>query len=331
MKLIIPILFIFLMSCSTQKTSEIKKLCNEGNSESCFELGKLYSNSNQDLSRVYFEKACRSGHEKSCDYHLTSFLKKNKIQDSVVYYERECKSSNVYSCTVLGRIYFNLGNKNKGIKFYETSCNNGEPAACAFLSMEKFKQKKNDEEISYMEKACSLGISNKTGKQTPMYCVLAGNAYARSNKFSLAGKYYSTACKFKNFNRETLLYKMIGCSRGGIYLEKANKGNPEQKKIEVSANEIKDMYELGMGYLKSKCLSPDEKFGFKDCYDLAGAYSLQNNPGNALKYLELALKNGFKEWKHILTDHELSFLRKTLPFKKLVNKYYRINQENSSN
>ena len=56
------------------------------------------------------------------------------------------------------------------------------------------------------------------------------------------------------------------------------------------------------------------------------AYSLQKNPGETLKFLELALKKGYKEWSYILTDHELAFMRKILPFKKLVNKYYRLFQ-----
>lgn len=324
-------LFLVFVSCSTNETKILKNKCNGGDALACFELGKSLSKTNSELSRVYFEKACRSGHEKSCDYHLTSFLKKNKIKDSVNYYERECRSSNVYSCTVLGRIYFNLGNKTKGLNFYETSCGNGEPAACAFLSMEMFRLKQTDKELNYMERACTLGIERKGKKRTPMYCVLAGNSFARAGKFLLGGKYYSTACKFKDFDRDTLLYKMLACSRAGIYLKKVERDKVDTKLIsQKTISESHDMYELGMGYLVSKCLSPGEKFGFKDCYDVAGAYSIEGNPGQSLKYLELAFQKGFKEWKYILEDHELSFMRKTLPFKKLVNKYYRQFQENSS-
>ena len=140
------LIFTFLSSCASHKkeTSRLRKKCTAGNVLACFEIGKIESKTNAELGKVFFEKACRLGHETSCDYHLSSFLKKNKIKSSVNYYERECRTSNVYSCTVLGRIYLNLGNKNKGLEFYEKSCHNGEPAACAFLSMENHKSKNTD-------------------------------------------------------------------------------------------------------------------------------------------------------------------------------------------
>jgi TPR repeat protein len=322
MKILLFISFlILLVSCSSAIKQEalIKKECKSGDFLACFEQGKLVYDKNPELGRVYFEKACRLGHEKSCDYHLTSFIKKNKIKESVNYYERECRTSNVYSCTVLGRIHFNLGNKEKGLEFYDNSCKNGEPAACAFLSVERHKKNNIEEELIFMEKACNLGLKAKNEKKTPMYCVLAGSVYARAAKPNLAGKYYRTACKFKEFNKKTLLHKMIACSRAGIYID------------QKTNSESKDMFDLGIGYLKSKCLSRNEIYGFKDCYDVATAYSLKKNPGESLKFLEKALQKGYKEWSYILKDHELSFIRQTLPFKKLVNRYYRLFQASNPN
>jgi TPR repeat protein len=313
MKIIYYTLLIFLvLSCSSTLKSEkiYKEDCKKGEFLACYEVGKMIHNSNSALANVYFEKACRLGHEKSCDYHLTSFLKKNKIKDSVNYYERECRTSNIYSCTVLGRIYFNLGSKEKGFKFYENSCKNSEPAACAFLSIERQKIE-TEEKLSYIDKACNLGLIGKGEKKTPIYCVLAGSFFAQAKKPNFAAKYYQTACNFKEFSKETLLYKMLGCSRAGIYID------------DTANSKSKDMFELGIGYLKSKCLSNNEKFGYKDCYDVACAYSLKKNPGESLKYLQKAFEKGYKEWSYILNDHELTFMRKTLPFKKLVNRYYR--------
>jgi TPR repeat protein len=290
----------------------MQKNCNTGDFIACFELGKLVHLKNPALGKVHFEKACRLGHEKSCDYHLTSLLKKNEIKESINYYERECRTSNVYSCTVLGRIHFNLGSKQKGLEFYNNSCQKGEPAACAFLSVEKHKQNNVEEELDLMVKACNFGINAKKEKQTPVYCVLAGSVHARAEKPNLAGKYYRAACMFKEFDKKTLMHKMIACSRAGIYLD--NTANSHNK----------DMFELGIGYLKSKCFSKNEKFGFKDCYDVATVYSLKKNPGQSIKFLEKALKKGYKEWDYILKDHELDFVRKTLPFKQLINHYYRV-------
>ncbi len=309
-------------SCASNKKVTFKKDCDKGEALACFELGRLESKEKSLFAKIYFEKACRMGHERSCDYHLTSFLKENKIQDSADYYERECKSSNTYSCTVLGRIYFNLGYIKKGLDVYKKSCSNSGPSACAFLSLEHYKKNENIEELRYIEKACQLGLSGKD--KTPMYCVLSGNSFVRLKKINDAKKYYKLACLFKESDQKTLLYKMLGCSRAGLFHQYGNKKAGEDGKDD---KEFKDMYDLGVGYLKSKCLSVRKKSSYKDCYDLAGLYSLQKKPGESLKYLELALKKGFRDWKHILVDHELNFMRSTLPFKKLVNRYYRLSKK----
>lgn len=304
------LLFVLLIlgSCSSSRNkTRLSKECSHNNIQACFDLGlKEFDEGEKELASAYFEKGCRLGHNKSCDYFLTGNLKKSRIRDSVKYYERECRSANVYTCTVLGRIYYNLGNEDKGDLFYKRACENGDPPACAFLGHQMFKKEVPEEEMKYFERACVLETeTRRERKKTPLYCLAAGNSFARHDKPNIAGKYYEMACKYSYSDDETELYKKLACSRSGFYQE-----NP-------------DHLTMGVGYLQSKCLSQDQKDRFKDCYDLAALYSLQKKPGMALKFFEMSLKLGNNQWKHFFDDHELKFLRSVPLFRPMVYKYYR--------
>jgi len=53
-------------------------------------------------------------------------------------------------------------------------------------------------------------------------------------------------------------------------------------------------------------------------YNLACFYSLYNDTENALKYLKLSIKNGFKDFEKIKKDPDLDHIKNTAEFKKLV-------------
>jgi Tfp pilus assembly protein PilF len=56
-------------------------------------------------------------------------------------------------------------------------------------------------------------------------------------------------------------------------------------------------------------------------YNLACIACLEKDKDDALRYLELALKNGYKNIQHIREDKDLALLRKSSQLKKLLQKY----------
>ena len=56
-------------------------------------------------------------------------------------------------------------------------------------------------------------------------------------------------------------------------------------------------------------------------YNIACIYALENQKGEALSYFEEALKNGFTNWSHIMSDGDLQNIRGTGGFKRLKEKY----------
>jgi hypothetical protein len=60
-------------------------------------------------------------------------------------------------------------------------------------------------------------------------------------------------------------------------------------------------------------------------YKLSCCYSLKKDKANALKFFELALKEGFDDYHNINNDPDLDFIRGTAPFKVLLKKYFPIN------
>jgi len=56
-------------------------------------------------------------------------------------------------------------------------------------------------------------------------------------------------------------------------------------------------------------------------YNIACIYALENKKGEALSYFEEALKNGFTNWSHIMSDKDLQNIRGTDRFKRLKENY----------
>jgi tetratricopeptide (TPR) repeat protein len=56
-------------------------------------------------------------------------------------------------------------------------------------------------------------------------------------------------------------------------------------------------------------------------YDASCLYSLMEEKEQALKYLELAFKNGYRDFHHIQVDDDMDNIRELPEFKSLVKKY----------
>jgi tetratricopeptide (TPR) repeat protein len=121
---------------------------------------------------------------------------------------------------------------------------------------------------------------------------LKGNRYADNLDYSKAIDYYDLVLK-KNTD-----FNLAGLNLGIVYA----KSKDYKKAIEITK--------------KYK----DKKSSFIDkiYYNLACFYSLDNDANNATKYLELAIKNGFKDFDKIKSDPDLDNIRNEEKYKKLI-------------
>jgi tetratricopeptide (TPR) repeat protein len=71
-------------------------------------------------------------------------------------------------------------------------------------------------------------------------------------------------------------------------------------------------------YDKAISLDPEYSFLY---YNLGCLHSLQKNLSKALKYLELALKNGYNDFDWIKKDNDLDNIRFSKEFDMLINKH----------
>lgn len=62
-------------------------------------------------------------------------------------------------------------------------------------------------------------------------------------------------------------------------------------------------------------------------YDAACLYSLMDEPGKALLYLEQALQRGYRRFAHIEVDRDLENIRNLPEFKSMIEKYKKIQEE----
>lgn len=112
-----------------------------------------------------------------------------------------------------------------------------------------------------------------------------------------------------------------------------NKKNPEGAIVEFKKSLIlfpdaKSYYELGNALLDTKNYAEAissyhmaEQMDFNPLanvlYNLACAYSMSENGPEALKYIQLAIENGYGNKKHMLSDSDLEFARNLSDFTKV--------------
>jgi tetratricopeptide (TPR) repeat protein len=66
---------------------------------------------------------------------------------------------------------------------------------------------------------------------------------------------------------------------------------------------------------------PDHNVGYTSAYNVACGYSLKGDKKNAIKWLEISIKNGFRKFKHMERDTDLDNIRDEPEYKKLIKKY----------
>lgn len=66
---------------------------------------------------------------------------------------------------------------------------------------------------------------------------------------------------------------------------------------------------------------PDQNVGFTAAYNVACGYSLKGDKKNAIKWLEISIKNGFRNFRHMERDTDLDNIRNEPEYKELIKKY----------
>jgi len=123
---------------------------------------------------------------------------------------------------------------------------------------------------------------------------LKGIRHAANLDYSNAIKYYKLVLE-KNAS-----FSIAALNLGIIYAKTKN----YKEAIKITEQEIKKHNPLN----------------YKIYYNLACFYSLDKDKDNAIKYLELAIKNGFKDFEKIKTDSDLDYIKAEEKYKKLINK-----------
>lgn len=190
MKKIIFVLSIFLCLNANEK---LKKECNKGNAESCYQLGEFYSKKdgaittkegqkNQTLTTKYYTKACDLGMKKGCEamgkrlFAFGALLAQGKIPLAEPTLREGCnKFNNSSACALLGDLFRtgNIVKKNiaEAEVYLKKSCNLDDGLGCVSLAFLYSEDKKDTfTAFEYLKKSCDL--NDGTG------CAFLGFAYA---------------------------------------------------------------------------------------------------------------------------------------------------------
>ncbi|NVO01281.1 MAG: caspase family protein [Bacteroidetes bacterium] len=160
--------------------------------------------------------------------------------------------------------------------------------------------------------------TNQLDKVNPLINFLDSLCSSDKDAYNMGvlGSYYINYPILKNREKAKSFYeksidmkpiKEICFSLGNIYKEENNK-----EKSDLYFTEAINLY------LKDIIINPNDN-GL--LYDLACLKSLTEKKQEALKYFELSLQNGWKDFDHIKKDTDLDFIRDTKEFKELINKY----------
>ncbi len=143
------------------------------------------------------------------------------------------------------------------------------------------------------------------------YKVLA-RAYFNLGKIDSAGYYVNKTVGMINSDPQNkgIMAEDLGAI-GGYYSDTKN----YPKAIEF--------YLKGMNYVSENKefhdLVADSAFAY---YNISCCYSLMTDKSNALKYFELSLQNGFKDFRHIGEDTDLDNIRSSAEFTAIMKKYF---------
>jgi Flp pilus assembly protein TadD len=121
-----------------------------------------------------------------------------------------------------------------------------------------------------------------------------GNVYGRKGQFDKAIADYNKAIEINP--KDAMAYNNRG-------VEYQNKGQYDRAVADYN-----------------KAIELNSKYAFP-YYNIGCIYSLQNNLSKALKYLELALQNGWDDFDWINKDTDWDNIRSSNEFKVLIDKY----------
>lgn len=137
------------------KETDLLKLCDSKNSESCFILGKRKLSEKKDKEAAsYLEKACALKHLESCKLLGSEALKKKDSKLSVKYIKIACELKDQKSCIQLGYIYILEKKVNEALDIFLPSCNFS-MEGCFFLG-EVFEKENPISSLDAYIKACNF-------------------------------------------------------------------------------------------------------------------------------------------------------------------------------
>jgi TPR repeat protein len=299
------------------KLEKLKKECSRLNSDSCFELGRLYDNGentekNPDNARQYFEKACEMDNSMGCTglgliYDYGKGVKRS-ISEAAKYYEKACSLGNPVGCYNLGNFY--LGNHSHdeffpinfpdAIRLFSAACDADDGNSCTnlgavYMNGHGVKQEAA-KAVQYSEKGCRLNNSNG--------CLNLGLIYEAGSLVkadaSKAAEFIKKACELENGAacgklgmqyyseadyRQAEKYLEMGMKYGDplstLNLGKLYISSPaKQKSPEFSADLVRKSCDLGLG---------------EGCYTYAGLLaSSQSDSARIMEYYGKACRLNFE-------------------------------------
>ena len=125
---------------------KLDKLCQDGNSTACFEMGERFRTLDRDNKKalVYYIKACEMEYYTGCTNagiltvikgdQYSDFSKRNKIwKEAAGYFKRACDVEESNACSNLGLLKYKEGRIGPAKKYYKKACDLGNNIACGLL------------------------------------------------------------------------------------------------------------------------------------------------------------------------------------------------------
>jgi uncharacterized protein len=286
-------------------------VCNKGDGEACFNLGKSYEKgingvkkSLREASRLY-KLSCDKGDTGGCKKSVLLNKKKASI------YIKNCKKGKMEYCEKVGLSYFNgLGVTRsyvKALKYFKKACEKGNKLSCVGVGiiygegLEVLKEYKKAEKI--LGDLCTQGSGiacNELGKliqksYRKLKKTIGNIKKAQQNKefkilFKNAEKYFTLACNFNSAE---------GCANLGEFNDLPNKlyKSPNFKKAGKFYKKGCELECKKTDYTlkKSSCIGVS-----KSCVGLAqlfrrGEQGIKQDLNAALELFKRACKKGMSE------------------------------------
>ena len=159
--------------------NDLKKMCQDGYMEACYELGLNYKLGKPDDTEkmlYYYEKSCHGNHANGCYslgrvYHFGYGVDKDEDKADILFkksmklYKKECNKGKMPACFSLGEMYLDglTEEKNilKVIKLWTKGCDGRNASSCFSLAMLHYEgeniQENKAKAKELWKKACNYG------------------------------------------------------------------------------------------------------------------------------------------------------------------------------